>query len=120
VHASSSHLVNRLTARNLHLLALRISTYLSLKPDPVLKHWACAKIAHSKPVATAAGQDVAIDGDDDVCRSIVDKFSTLGGASVSYADIAKRAWEVGRLGLATKVSNYFLRVICRHELTPEN
>jgi hypothetical protein len=103
IHASPARLVNRLTARNLHLLALRISTYLSLKPDAVLKHWACAKISRSKPSATGSGKDVEITGDEEVCRSIVDKFSKLGGSSVSYADIAKRAWEVGRLGLATMV-----------------
>jgi hypothetical protein len=102
-YTSSTHLVNRLTSRNLHLLALRISTYLSLKPDPVLKHWACVKITKSKPSATGTGRDAELQGDDEVCRSIVEKFSTLGGGSVSYADIAKKAWEVGRLDLATKV-----------------
>lgn len=95
--------MNRLTSRDLHLLALRISTYLSLKPDAVLKHWACVKITRSKPSATGAGRDAELQGDDEVCQSIVEKFSKLGGASVSYADIAKKAWEVGRLDLATKV-----------------
>jgi len=46
---------------------------------------------------------VELQGDDEVCQSIVEKFSKLGGGSVSYADIAKKAWEVGRLDLATKV-----------------
>ncbi|TFY64524.1 hypothetical protein EVJ58_g2580 [Rhodofomes roseus] len=75
---SPAHLINRLTARNLHLLALRISSYLSLKPDAVLKHWA----------------------------SIVEKFESLGRGEVSYADIAKRAWEVGRATLATKLLDH--------------
>lgn len=97
------HLVNRLTSRNLHLLALRISTYLSLKPDAVLKHWACVKIIRSKPSATGTTRDAELQGDEEVCQSIVEKFSKLGGGSVSYADIAKKAWEVGRLDLATKV-----------------
>ena len=101
--ASSTHLVSRLTSRNLHLLALRISTYLSLKPDVVLKHWACAKITKSKPTATGTGNGGELEGDEEVCKSIVEKFSKLGGGSVSYADIAKKAWEVGRLDLATKV-----------------
>lgn len=35
---------------------------------------------------------------------IVEKFEELGGSDVSYAEIAKKAWEVGRAGLATKVS----------------
>jgi hypothetical protein len=38
-----------------------------------------------------------------VCRLIVEKFDKLGHGDVSYADIAKRAWEVGRASLATKV-----------------
>jgi hypothetical protein len=90
----------------MHLLALRISTFLSLKPDMVLRHWASAKIQRSKPSATGTGKDVELSGDDEVCKLIVDKFQQLGGAEVSYADIAKRAWEVGRSGLATKVSPY--------------
>lgn len=100
IHASPSNLVARLTSRNLHLIALRISTYLSLKPDVVLKHWASVKIIRSKSSAT----DADFGGDDEVCKMIVNKFEQLGGEGVSYADIAKRAWEVGRAGLATKVS----------------
>ena len=52
----------------------------------------------------ASATDVDLGGDDEVCKTIVDKFEQLGGEGVSYADIAKRAWEVGRAGLATKVS----------------
>ena len=107
-YASSLHLVSRLTARSLHLLALRISTYLDLKPDAVLKHWACAKIARSKASAATSGGVSAgaggEGGDDEVCRLIVEKFDKLGHGEVSYADIAKRAWEVGRASLATKVN----------------
>lgn len=33
----------------------------------------------------------------------MDKFEGIGQGGVSYADIAKRAWEVGRGRLATKV-----------------
>lgn len=98
---SPAHLIDRLTARNLHLLALRISSYLALKPDAVLKHWACAKIVRAKPAAAAG--DAGLDADDAVCRSIVAKFESLGRGEVSYAEIAKRAWEVGRAVLATKV-----------------
>lgn len=96
----------------MHLLALRISTFLSLKPDVVLKHWASAKILRSRPVAsgTTTGKDAELDGDDEVCRLIVDKFKQLGGVDVSYADIAKRAWEVGRTGLATKVKSSFVHL----------
>ncbi|KAF8637938.1 hypothetical protein AX17_002559 [Amanita inopinata Kibby_2008] len=106
MYTSPTHLVTRLTSRNLHLLALRISNYLSLKPDPVLKHWATAKILKSKPTATGSGQDAELDGDDEVCRLIVEKFQQLGGVEVSYAEIAKRAWEAGRTTLATKLLDH--------------
>lgn len=96
-YVSPMHLISRLTSRNLHLLALRISSYLSLKADIVLRHWASAKIARSKSSSTDAE-------DEGLCKVIVDKFEKLGKGAVSYADIARRAWEVGRAGLATKVS----------------
>jgi hypothetical protein len=108
MYASPAHLVHRLTARNLHLLALRISEYLSPKPDVVLKHWACAKIVRSKPTTTGTGKEAELSDDDAVCNVIVEKSQKLGGGSVSYADIAKRAWEVGRPGLAIKVSAPFV------------
>lgn len=107
LYASPSHLVGRLTSRNLHLLALRISTFLGLKPDVVLKHWASAKILRSRPSTSGTGKDAELGGDEEVCKLIVDKFQQLGGTDVSYAEIAKRAWEVGRAGLATKVSLLF-------------
>ena len=100
-YASPSHLIGRLTSRNMHLLALRISNFLGLKPDAVLKHWACAKIMKSR---AAAGADAS--GDDEVCKAIVEKFDSLGGADVSYAEIAKKAWEVGRPGLATRLLDH--------------
>ncbi|KAI5986106.1 vacuolar assembling sorting protein VPS16 [Pisolithus albus] len=97
--ASPLHLISRLTARNLHLLALRISAFLSLKADVVLKHWASMKIARSK---TMAGDDK----DQELCQLIVDKFGKFGNGEVNYADIARRAWEVGRGGLATKLLDH--------------
>ena len=102
-YASPSHLITRLTSRNLHLLALRISNFLNVKPDAVLKHWACAKILRSRPTTTGTGSNADLSADDEVCRTIVEKFEELGGVEVSYAEIAKKAWEVGRGGLATKV-----------------
>ncbi|KAJ7634891.1 vacuolar assembling/sorting protein VPS16 [Roridomyces roridus] len=106
IYASPSHLIKRLTARNMHLLALRISTFLSMKPDAVLKHWASAKILRSRPSATGTGIEADVGGDDEVCKLIVDKFEQLGGADVSYAEIAKRAWEAGRGRLATKLLDH--------------
>jgi hypothetical protein len=106
-YASPSQAITRLTSRNMHLLALRVSEFLNLKPDPVLKHWACAKISRSRPSVTAEGGP-EMNGDDEICRVIVEKFEGLGGIDVSYAEIAKKAWEAGRTGLATKV--------CLHQL----
>ncbi|KAF9445538.1 vacuolar protein sorting-associated protein 16 [Macrolepiota fuliginosa MF-IS2] len=105
-YTSPSHLITRLTSRNLHLLALRVSSFLNLRPDVVLKHWACAKIARTRPSATGTGKDVELTGDDEVCKMIVEKFEQLGGTDVSYADIAKRAWEIGRISLATKLLDH--------------
>ncbi|KAG5651836.1 hypothetical protein H0H81_007242 [Sphagnurus paluster] len=103
IYASPSQLVKRLTSRNMHLLALRICTFLSLKPDTVVKHWASAKILRTKPSVTGSGKDAELSGDEEVCKLIVQKVEELQGADVSYAEIAKRAWEVGRPGLATMV-----------------
>ncbi|KAI3608149.1 vacuolar protein sorting vps16 [Moniliophthora roreri] len=105
-YTSPSHLISRLTSRSMHLLALRISTFLKLKVDVVLKHWASAKILRSRPTATGAGKDAELGADEEVCKMIVDKFKELGGTDVSYAEIAKRAWEVGRAGLATRLLDY--------------
>ncbi|KAF4618727.1 hypothetical protein D9613_010167 [Agrocybe pediades] len=93
-YASPSRLITRLTSRNMHLLALRISSFLGLKPDAVLKHWACAKIMKSRPTTTGTDKDAELSADEDVCRAIVQKFEELGGVDVSYADIAKKAWEL--------------------------
>jgi vacuolar protein sorting-associated protein 16 len=102
-YSSPSHLISRLTSRNLHLLALRISNFLNVKADAVLRHWACAKILRSRPTTTSTGDNAELSADDEVCRMIVEKFEELGGVDVSYAEIAKKAWDVGRGGLATKV-----------------
>jgi len=77
---------------------------LSLSPDNVLKHWASAKIMKSKTAVSGTGKDAEMLGDEEVSRAIVEKFEKLGGATVSYAEIAKKAWEVGRTRLATMVS----------------
>ena len=122
-HTEAAHLIARLTARNEHLLALRIAEFLDRPPDAVLKHWACAKIAKSgrakgQPTSsinltihahwldiTGEETDVAPDAADaEVCRTIVDKFRSTPGAS--FADIARRAWELGRGRLATMVRSF--------------
>ncbi|KAB5594660.1 Vacuolar protein sorting-associated protein [Ceratobasidium theobromae] len=103
-HTSAAHLIARLTARNEHLLALRIAEYLGRPPDAVLKHWACAKIAKSGKIKVEDPEAVPDAADADVCRAIVDKFRVTPGAS--FADIAKRAWELGRGKLATMLLDH--------------
>ncbi len=115
-YLSPAHLISRLTSRNLHLLALHISSFLSLSPDDVLKHWASAKITKSKPVVSGDGKDSDLIGDEEVSRVIVEKFEKLGGGSVSYAEIAKKAWEVGRTRLAIMVS--YLVLLIRRMVQP--
>jgi hypothetical protein len=98
ISTSPSSLITALISRNLHLLALRITQHLALRPDPVLKHWASAKISRSKPVPGDLGND-----DDTLCLAIVAKFRQEGEGSVSYAEIARGAYEGGRTKLATMV-----------------
>ncbi|KAK8870008.1 hypothetical protein IAR55_000578 [Kwoniella newhampshirensis] len=103
--SSPTLLISHLVSRNLHLLALRISQHLGLRPDPVLKHWAMAKISRSSskgvdPSDRGAGDDEAI------CQAIVDKFEREGEKGVSYAEIAKKAWEAGRTRLATMLLDH--------------
>lgn len=93
----------------MHLLALRVSSFLDLKPDVVLRHWAAAKILHSQRLREEQGPGVAEDDDSAICKLIVDKFESLGadtGEGVSYSEVAKKAWLAGRTKLATMVSTW--------------
>ncbi|CAG8511137.1 12226_t:CDS:10 [Acaulospora morrowiae] len=85
-------LIDRLINRHHHLLALRICEYLKMRIDRVLIHWACAKIKKSK------------DDDETICRMIVDKLSNKPG--LSYAEIARTAYQVGQPKLATRLLDY--------------
>jgi hypothetical protein len=106
---SPDQFFSRLTARSLHLLALRIASYLSIKPDGILKHWACAKISKSRPSGGLGTSGATGEDDEQVARTIVEKFEAMGevagagSVGVSYAEIAKKAWESGRTALATQV-----------------
>lgn len=100
----SAALVSRLTRRNHHLLSLRIAEHLRLRPDPILQHWACAKIARSKPTVVAKGATLTRE-DEELCAFIVRKFESQSGGlgAVSYASIASSAYAAGRTRLATKL-----------------
>lgn len=107
-------LLRRLTHRNHHLLCLHISSYLDLRPDPVLKHWALSKVARSRPGVGALAQGMgtnsaAARADDETCRAIVAKLELQ--PSVSFADIARSAWSAGRTQLATKLLDYEPRAV---------
>jgi hypothetical protein len=100
---SPDRLISRLLTRNLHLLALKMSTYLHLRPEPVLKHWACAKIAAATMNSGAGGGRE----DEELRKIIVRKYETEGGKGAGgYAEIARRAWQLGRNKLATKVGGW--------------
>ena len=106
ISTSPSSLITALISRNLHLMALRITQHLSLRPDAVLKHWASAKISRSKPNPGDLGND-----DEMLCRAIVAKFKVEGEGSVSYAEIARGAYEGGRTKLATMVRPSFMFIL---------
>ncbi|PWN25197.1 hypothetical protein BDZ90DRAFT_234397 [Jaminaea rosea] len=112
-------LVRRLTARNHHLLALRIAEHLRLRPDAILKHWARAKIARSTAAAsaTAAGTGASrtargAHGDDAaLCSLIVRNFTSRTHSSVSYSSIASWAYTAGRVRLATRLLDHEPRAV---------
>jgi hypothetical protein len=90
-----SVLIDRLVNLHHHLLAFRICTYLGLKPDRVLIHWACAKVR--LPPASGV-TDAAI------ADQIVEKLSSCPG--ISFAEIAATAYQAGRAALATALLDY--------------
>ncbi|CAG8500529.1 11622_t:CDS:10 [Diversispora eburnea] len=85
-------LIDRLINRHHHLLALRVCEYLKMRTDRVLIHWACEKIKKST------------DDEETICRLIVDKLANKPG--LSYAEIAKTAYNVGQPKLATRLLDY--------------
>ncbi|GAA5970464.1 hypothetical protein JCM3765_007628 [Sporobolomyces pararoseus] len=79
------HLIARLNSRSLHLLALRISSYLGLSPSPVLRHWAQQLIASSSPSSSAAvlNSNALPKTDQEICSQIVQKLSSFASNSPS-------------------------------------
>ncbi|CDH59927.1 vacuolar protein sorting vps16 [Lichtheimia corymbifera JMRC:FSU:9682] len=84
--------IDILIRRNHHLLAVRIADYLKVRSDKILVHWACAKIK-------ASNED-----EESICRTIVDKLYKKPG--LSYAEIAKTAYNSGQSRLATKLIDH--------------
>lgn len=85
-------LVNRLTIRNHHFLALRICELLKLKNDRVLVHWASEKV---KKLALNNASDEVIR---DTIKKKLDSFGR-----VSYLNVADSAHRMGRRRLATMI-----------------
>lgn len=83
-------LVNRLTVRNFHFLALRICEYLKLKNESVLVHWASEKV--KRLTSTNAS-------DEEISQIIKNKLKDYD--RVSYLEVASSAYHMGRRRLAT-------------------
>ncbi|KAF1922830.1 vacuolar protein sorting-associated protein [Didymella exigua CBS 183.55] len=85
-------LIERLTNRNEYLLALRVADYLHLPASHIHGHWAQQKVR------------VSTDPEDDICRLIVKKLA--GKPGVSFEDIARAAYDEGRIHLATSLLDH--------------
>jgi hypothetical protein len=85
-------LVERLTNRSEYLLALRIAEYLHLPANQIHGHWAQQKVR------------VSTDPEEEICSLIVKKLH--GKPGVSFEEIARAAYDEGRVRLATELLNY--------------
>lgn len=85
-------LIERLTNRNEYLLALRVADYLHLPPSRIHGHWAQQKVR------------VSTDPEEEICSLIVKKLR--GKPGVSFEEIARAAYDEGRVRLATELLNY--------------
>ena len=85
-------LIQRLTNRGDYVLALKVADYLKMPQDRIFAQWA------SRKVRIASGDE------DDICKQIVDKLQGQNG--ISYAHIARSAYNEGRVQLATRLLNY--------------
>ncbi|KAL6553851.1 vacuolar protein sorting-associated protein 16 [Orobanche minor] len=82
-----SVLISRLINAHKHLLALRISEYISMCQEGVLTHWACTKISASTVTPDASLLEI-----------LLDKLKICKG--ISYAAVAAHADKSGRRKLA--------------------
>ncbi|OAL05339.1 vacuolar protein sorting-associated protein 16 [Phaeosphaeriaceae sp. SRC1lsM3a] len=85
-------LIERLTNRNEYLLALRVADYLHLPASRIHGHWAQQKVR------------VSTDPEEEICGLIVKKLR--GKPGVSFEEIARAAYDEGRVRLATELLNY--------------
>ncbi|PSN65980.1 vacuolar protein sorting-associated protein 16 [Corynespora cassiicola Philippines] len=85
-------LIERLTNRNEYLLALRVAEYLHLPTPQIHGHWAQQKVR------------VSTDSEEEICNLIVKKLH--GKPGISFEEIARAAYDEGRVRLATELLNY--------------
>jgi vacuolar protein sorting-associated protein 16 len=86
-------LVNRLTIRNHHFLALKICELLKLPNESVLIHWASEKVKKLSSSGTS---------DEEITSLITYKLRPYSSRSaISYLEIAAAAYQMGRRKLAT-------------------
>ncbi|CBX96515.1 similar to vacuolar protein sorting vps16 [Plenodomus lingam JN3] len=85
-------LIERLTNRNEYLLALRIADHLHLPANQIHGHWAQQKVRVSQAP------------EEEICSLIVKKL--CGKPGVSFEEIARAAYDEGRVRLATELLNY--------------
>ncbi|KAF2646353.1 vacuolar protein sorting-associated protein 16 [Massarina eburnea CBS 473.64] len=85
-------LIARLTNRNEYLLALRIASYLHLPTSHIHGHWAQQKVR------------VSTDTEEQICALIVKRLH--GKPGISFEEIARAAYDEGRVRLATELLNY--------------
>lgn len=85
-------LIERLTNRNEYLLALRVADYLHLPASHIHGHWAQQKVR------------VSTDPEEEICTLIVKKLA--GKPGVSFEEIARAAYDEGRIRLATSLLDH--------------
>ena len=89
---TAEKLIQRLLQRHDYLLALKIAGYLKLPNDRIYVHWASTKVR------------VGAEGDDLICRLVVDRLA--GKPGISFEEIARAAYHEGRSRLATELLNH--------------
>ncbi|KAF2011221.1 vacuolar protein sorting-associated protein 16 [Aaosphaeria arxii CBS 175.79] len=85
-------LIERLTNRHEYLTTIRIAEYLHLSTSHIHVHWAQQKVRHS------------VADEETICKLIVTKLHNKPG--VSFEEIARAAYDEGRVRLATELLNY--------------
>ncbi|BFZ59549.1 Vacuolar protein sorting-associated protein 16 [Saitoella coloradoensis] len=89
-------LIERLLARRQHFLALKVAESLHLSTEGIYVHWACTKIRHSSA------------DEDEIAHIIITKLTQgkSGRRGMSFDEIARTAYEEGRVGLATRLLDH--------------